>query len=562
MIRLFYIVPFVLLVACGSRKNVEEEKHRFDESIVVSAHQLASEAGAQMIKKGGNAADAAIATNFALAVTYPVAGNLGGGGFAVIRHAGGHTAALDFRETAPDAYTDSVFLDSNGNVVPNKSLFTVFAAGVPGSVEGMWQLHQNYANLEWSTLLQPAISLAQNGFALSENQAKRLNYYAEKFTELNDSNQCYLIKKRAWQAGDTLIQPELAAFLNRMAKTGRAAFYEGTHAKDLVKFIRAKGGLMKFEDLKNYRAVWREPYEFDFNGHHIISMPLPSSGGVLMHQILRMAELMKTDLRALPKDDYIHLLAEFERRAFADRSRHLGDPDFWDFPIEEMIADSYLLKRIANINMNRASNSDSIFPGNLPYESMETTHFSVVDHDGFAISITTTINAAYGSGIFVPGYGYLLNNEMDDFSAKAGVPNMFGLLGSDANAIKGEKRPLSSMSPTIITQNGQLKAVTGSPGGSTIITTVLQSIINLTTLGYEADASVGLPRFHHQWKPDVLVLEQAMVNDSLVALLTKRGHVIDTTYQLGNVNSISVNKNNELVAGADKRAENAAVIIK
>lgn len=522
--------------------------------MVVSAHNEASKVGTEIMNKGGNAIDAAIATHFALAVTYPVAGNMGGGGFAVVRTANGENYTLDFREKAPNAYYEDVFLDSSGNVDRQKSLFSVFAAGVPGAVDGMWQLHQKMGKLEWSELIEPSIKIAENGFQLSEEHANRLNYFKNEFERLNDSNALYL-NKQAWKAGDVLIQNELAELLKTVAEKGRSGFYEGEHAAALVSFIKEKGGLMSLEDLKNYQAEWRKPYEFDFKNWHVVSMPLPSSGGVLMHQILSMLELMEVDVNTLSKADYVHLISELERRAYADRSKHLGDADFWKVDLAQLVDDAYLKSRISGLSITKASKSDSIAPGILPYESMETTHFSVLDADGNAVSITTTINAAFGSRIFVPGYGYLLNNEMDDFSSKPGVPNQFGLLGSAANKIEGGKRPLSSMTPTIVLENGELKSVVGSPGGSTIITTVLQTVLNNTVFNKPIEEATEKGRFHHQWQPDRIVLEERSLDSVLVQQLLQKGHKIDTFGQLGNVNAIEV-RNNKVFGAADSRAEN------
>lgn len=522
--------------------------------MVVSAHREASRFGTEIMNKGGNAFDAAIATHFALAVTYPVAGNMGGGGFAVIRTADGENLSLDFREIAPFAYKEDVFLDSVGNADRQKSLFSVFAAGVPGAVDGMWQMHEKLGKLNWSQLIEPSIHLAENGFTLTKKHADRLNYYKAEFKKLNDSNHLYLNDKE-WQADDVIKQPKLAALLKTIAEKGRSGFYEGKHAQDLADFVQSKGGLMTTDDLKNYEAKWRTAYEFDFKDWHLVSMPLPSSGGVLMHQILRMVEILEIDLSSLSKADYIHLISELERRAYADRSKHLGDADFWKVNLAELVDDEYLKSRLEGLSMEKASNSDSIAPGVLPYESMETTHFSVVDQEGNAVSITTTVNAAYGSRIFVPEYGYLLNNEMDDFSSKPGVPNQFGLLGSEANKIEGGKRPLSSMTPTILLQNGELKSVIGSPGGSTIITTVLQTVLNNTVLELDIQSSVENGRFHHQWQPDRIVLEERSLDSLIIKALLQKGHSIYTFGQLGNVNAIEI-IGTQLFGAADSRAEN------
>ncbi|MFY0673321.1 MAG: gamma-glutamyltransferase [Bacteroidia bacterium] len=554
-VSLLFIVAQLFFLSCKEKAVSVSSVNKYDCGMVVSAHSEASNAGAAIMKMGGNAFDAAIATHFALAVTYPVAGNIGGGGFAVIRTAEGENLALDFREIAPMAYMADVFLDSAGNADRNKSLSSVFAAGVPGAVEGMWQLHQKFGEIDWNQLIQPSIKLAEKGFTLTKAHAERLNYFKSEFIKLNDSNHLFLNEK-AWAKGDVIKQSKLAELLKIVAQKGRDGFYEGKHAQDLADFVQSKGGLMTVDDLKNYEAKWRTAYEFDFEDWHLISMPLPSSGGILMHQILKMIEILDINVKALKRSEYVHLISELERRAYADRSKHLGDSDFWNVNLKELVDDEYLKSRLEGLNMEKASKSDSIAPGVLPYESMETTHFSVVDNHGNAVGITTTVNAAYGSKIFVPEYGYVLNNEMDDFSSKPGVPNQFGLLGSEANKVEGGKRPLSSMTPTIVLKQDELKSVIGSPGGSTIITTVLQTVLNNTTLELDIESSVENGRFHHQWQPDRIVLEKRSIDSALVNSLIQKGHSIDTFGQLGNVNAIEI-KQGKLYGAADTRAENA-----
>lgn len=582
MHKVFYLGIVLLVLSCSGETNSSQKSkyqhqeghdhsHGHDhtdheekeaklpqEAVVVSAHEEASKAGTAVMEQGGNAFDAAVATHFALAVVYPVAGNLGGGGFAVMHHADGRNVALDFREKAPGAYDRDVFLDEEGEVIPDKSLFSVYAAGVPGSVDGMWQLHKKHGKLPWKDLLQPAIALAEKGCVLSESQANRLNEFKEDFNRLNKDNVAYLrTSEGTWKEGDLLKQSDLAALLTDIAEKGRDGFYTGRNAQALTDFVQGENGLMTLEDLQQYEAVWRSIYSFDYQGWQVLSMPLPSSGGVLMHQILRMSELMNVRLDGMERSDYVHLLSELERRAYADRMKHLGDPDFHEMNVRELTTNSYLKERIKGFSWDKASVSDSIMPGTLPYESMETTHYSIVDKEGNAISVTTTINAAYGSRIFVPGMGYVLNNEMDDFSAKPGVPNMFGLLGSEANAVEGGKRPLSSMTPTIVLEEGRVKCVLGSPGGSTIITTVLQTLLNTTVKGMPIDEAVAFPRFHHQWQPDRIVLEERAMDEKLIEALKRKGHEISTVEILGNVNALLVDRQGNVTVGADPRAENA-----
>lgn len=574
MRNIYFLGLLILLIGCsgGSPKQGHNHAHKHEHEhghehaskglpksgAVVSAHTKASNAGTAVMERGGNAFDAAVATHFALAVVYPVAGNIGGGGFAVIHTAEGSNKALDFREKAPAAYHPDVFLDEDGTVEPNKSLFSVFAAGVPGSVDGMWQLHKEYGKLPWKDLLQASIDLAEDGFLLTESHAKRLNAYQEHFTRLNREEGNYLQKTEGnWKEGDRLVQADLAQLLREIAEKGREGFYGGQNAKALTAFVQDHEGLMTLEDLSSYEAVWRDVYAFDYKDWKVLSMPLPSSGGLLMHQILRMSELKNVKLDGMERSDYVHLLSELERRAYADRTEHLGDPDFNDLDVNELVSNSYLKKRIADISWDRASSSDDILPGTIPYESLETTHYSIIDKEGNAVSITTTINAAYGSRIFVPSMGYVLNNEMDDFSAKPGVPNMFGLMGSKANAIAGGKRPLSSMSPTIVMEGNRVKCILGSPGGSTIITTVLQTMLNVTVHQMNMVDAVEAPRFHHQWQPDRIVLEERALDGDLIEKLMKKGHAIDTVEILGNVNALLLDKHGNVTAGTDPRSDNA-----
>ena len=526
------------------------------QAMVVTAHPLASEAGKQILAKGGNAVDAAIATQFALAVVFPYAGNIGGGGFMVIRQADGTTATLDFREKAPLAAHRDMYLDEKGEVIENLSTLGHLAVGVPGSVDGMVRAHQKYGSLPWAELLAPAIKLAAEGFPLTEREAAGLNKRAEVFTKTNTVVPEQFI--REWQPGDTLIQSDLAATLQRISDQGRDGFYKGETARLLLAEMQRGGGIITQEDLDTYEAKWRAALTGNYRGYRIITMPPPSSGGIALLQLLAMVEPYALAEIGHNTADYAHLLVEAERRAYADRAEYLGDMDYYHVPVKQLLDRSYLLERMQSFDPQHATPSDSVSHGRIMVESEQTTHFSIVDAQGNAVAVTTTLNGAFGSKVVVGGAGFFLNNEMDDFSIKPGFPNMFGLIGGEANAIEPGKRMLSSMTPTIVEKNGKLFFVTGTPGGATIITSVFQSVLNVIDFGMGAQEAVNARRFHHQWKPDMIMMETGAFDETTQAELRARGHKLFDRGKIGRVDAILVLPDSTLEGGADPRGDDAA----
>ena len=520
--------------------------------MVVSAHPLASEVGLGILKKGGNAADASVAVQFALAVVYPSAGNIGGGGFLVYRKNNGFSSSLDFREKAPSKAYRNMFLDSNNKVIENSSLYSPLAVGVPGTVDGMVQIHAKYGKLPWKELIQPSIDLAENGFPLTLKEANKLNWF-NKIKHKNSYNPYFGNK---YKKGDSIFLYDLANTLKSIRDNKRDGFYKGKVAESFIKEMNRQNGLIYQNDLDNYKSVWREPITGKYKDYNIISMGPPSSGGVLLLQMMKMAEYSSLGNLKFHSKEYVHLMVEIEKRSFADRAKHLGDPDFYTVPVDYLLDTNYLKNRAKKINLNLAVPSLEIHAGKWSLnESEETTHFSIVDQYGNASSVTTTLNGSFGSGIIVEKCGFLLNNEMDDFSIQPGYPNLYGLIGGEANAIQPGKRMLSSMTPTILEKNGQLFMVVGTPGGSTIITAVFQTILNVIEFEMSIEESVNASRFHHQWYPDEIKLEKVISKDSsLIRDLKFLNHRLNFVSSMNRVDAILI-KNNQLFGGADNRGD-------
>ena len=559
--KILILVVITLFVGCRkkSNKSIPEKIEGLiaEKAMVVSAREEASKIGVDIMKQGGNAFDAMIATDLALLVSYPVAGNIGGGGFMVFRMNDGSTGALDYRETAPYLATKNMYLDEEGKVDSDKSKTGALAIGVPGTIAGLFEIHEKYGSMPIQQLIEPAIQLAKNGVVVTEAQAKRLNHHKGSFRKVNQE---HIIYDQEWRTGDTIKNPLLAKTLERIKTHGRDGFYKGKTADLIVNHIQNIGGIITKDDLANYEVKWRAPITFIYKGHKIISMPPPSSGGICLAQILKTIEPYDIGQYKHNSTKYIQLIAEAERRSYADRSYFLGDPDFITVPIESLTSTKYLSQRMQSFNWKKATKSSELSRGSFSgYESDETTHYSIVDPFGNSVSVTTTLNGAYGSKVFVDKGGFFLNNEMDDFSAKPGTPNMFGLVGAEANSIAAQKRMLSSMSPTIVETNGQLKMVLGSPGGSTIITTVLQNILNVLDYDMSMQESVSKPRFHHQWLPDKIKFEPSF--DSVVfGSLKKLGYKIDYSNSkvIGKTDAILVLPDGRLEGGADPRGDDKA----
>ena len=550
----------LLLINC----KTSEKKDKItglvaQKAMVVSARVEASKIGSDILQKGGNAYDAMAATQLALAVVYPVAGNIGGGGFMVYRSKDGKTGALDFREKAPLTASRDMYLDEEGNVIPNKSSFGVHSVGVPGTISGIFEVYNKFGSLPFKDLIQPSIDMARNGVSVTKKQANSLNKTRTRFEKANNYK---ILFDREWKEGDLLQQEELAQTLERIRDKGQDGFYKGKTAQLFVDYVKELGGIISLEDLVKYKAIWRKPVEFTYKDHKIISMTLPASGGICLAQILKSVALYDLSEIEHNSTKYVQLLTEAERRSFADRTNFLGDIDFVKVPIDSLTSTNYIKQRMRTFSWDKATPSSDVSHGKvLGYESDETTHYSIVDQFGNAVSVTTTLNTGYGSKVLVKGAGFFLNNEMDDFSAKSGVPNVYGLLGSEANAIAPEKRMLSSMTPTIVEHNGKLKMVIGTPGGSTIITSVLQNILNVVDYNMGMQESVNQPRFHHQWLPDIIRMEPNGFDKKTKNKLDSLGYKIyeKNSLIIGKVDAILVLPNGTLEGGADKRGDDTAV---
>lgn len=561
----YILLVALLLQACSGNKSIVgkqvnpyqytiKKKATGTHGAVVSAHPLASEVGLAMLKQGGNAIDAAIATQLTLAVVYPAAGNIGGGGFMVAHLANGNNVTLDYREKAPGSAHRDMYLDKDGNAITSLSINGHLAAGVPGTVAGLFAAAK-YGKLPFKKLVQPAIDLAEKGYVITADEASDLNRSRASFVKYNTVTPAF-VKETPWKAGDTLIQMDLANTLKRMRDKGQSGFYEGETARLIVEEMQRGKGIISYDDLKNYTAKERQPSTFDYKGYSIVTMPLPSSGGVLLPMMMKMIEDKGIKSYGFQTLQSVQLMTEVERRAYADRAKFLGDVDFFKVPVKTLTSDLYAKDRMKDYNPSKAGTSAAIQAGIIP-ESEETTHLSTYDKDGNAVAVTTTLNGGYGSKTVVGGAGFLLNNEMDDFSVKPGVPNMYGAVGGDANAIMPGKRMLSSMTPTVVLKNGKPYLVVGTPGGTTITTSVFQTLVNVLEFDMNADDAVNKPKFHHQWLPDEIAVERDFpqaVRDQLQQM----GYKITVRGAIGRTEVIRILPDGSFEAVGDKRGDDHA----
>ena len=544
------IVLSFLISSCSKTKDIK--------AAVVSARKEASDIGISVLNKGGSAFDAMIATDLALTVCFPNAGNISGGGFLVYRTASGEVGSLDYREKAPLSAYEKMYLDENGDVIPEKSTLGGLAVGVPGTVAGLVEIHSKFGTLPWEDLVKPAIDLATNGYIVTQKQERSLKSKKDDFIKINGAKTFYA---QDFKAGDTVKNIALAETLKRISKYGAKGFYEGPVAESLIKRVREAGGIITHEDLIKYKPVWRKPLNFKYKNLNIYSMGPPSSGGICLGQILKMIEPYNINQYDHNSEKAIQLMVEAERRSYSDRSKHLGDPDFNEIAHKQLISSVYLNNRMKSFSFDLASQSKEIQAGKISWtESEETTHYSILDPEGNAIAVTTTLNGSYGSKVFVEDGGYFLNNEMDDFSIKPGFANMFGLICSEANSIKPEKRMLSSMTPTIVMKDNKLYMILGTPGGSTIITSVLQTIINVYEFGMDIQSAINAPRFHHQWLPEKIEFENGVFDELSMKKLQDKGYDVKQEYNrvIGRVDAILISKSGIITTGADPRGDDRA----
>ena len=559
-------IPFILsflILSCGKSYN----------PAVVSARKEASDIGVEIMKKGGNAFDAMVAVHLALAVTYPIAGNIGGGGFVVYHTSEGESGSLDFREKAPGKAFKDMYLDENGDVIENMSTLGGAAVGVPGSISGIFEIHSKFGSLPIEDLFQPSIELAKNGFIVTKKQEEALKDKLQDFINVNGSESLF---SQNYKQGDTLKNINLSITLDKISKNGPKAFYEGEIAEMIIEEIEESGGIMTVEDLKNYNSVWRDPIKFKYKGLDIISMPLPSSGGILLGQLLKAIEGYDIGQFGHNSVESIQLMVEAERRAYADRSFYMGDPDFSKLPVYELMDDEYVNNRMKSFSWDKATLSSDVSHGEIKTieESDQTTHYSIIDASGNSVSVTTTLNTNYGSKVFVEEGGFFLNNEMDDFSSKPGHPNSFGLIGSEANSIEANKRMLSSMTPTIVLKDKKPSLIVGTPGGSTIITSVFQTILNVYEYDMSMQEAVNAPRVHHQWVPDVVIIEEGGIDSVKDSILKSKNYFVislpiksdssgmSARSSIGKVDAIFIDENGEVSTGADPRGDDHASILK
>ena len=546
----FYFSVVIILISC--------ENKTYKNGMVVSAKHEASKVGIDILKKGGNAFDAMIATDLALAVVYPNAGNLGGGGFMVYRLSDGKNGTLDFREKAPINSKVDMYLDNDNKVIKGLSQNGALAVGVPGTIAGLFEIHDKFGTIPINELFQPAIDLANNGYRLTKKQVNTINNYKELILKLNDSIELF---NKTFKKNDLFINKALAKTLTTISKNGVDEFYKGEIANTLSSYIIEKGGIITKEDFALYKPVWRESLELKYKNLNIITMGPPSSGGIVLGQILQMIENYNLNELGHNSEQYIQLLVEAEKLSFADRSKYLGDPDFNYIPTKELLNKDYLKSRFKSFSFNNVQSSKSISPGELLInESNETTHYSIVDNFGNAVSVTTTLNGNYGSKLISSELGFFLNNEMDDFSIKPGSPNMYGLIGGKTNSIEPEKRMLSSMTPSIVELNGKLSMVLGSPGGPTIITSVLQTLLNFYEFEYDMQKSVDASRFHHTWLPDKIFYEKNTFSKMVKDNLSNKGYTLNPNYStIGRVDAIHIDENKIFYGGEDKRGDDKSI---